>query len=299
MSIETEQFDANSLRDNAGRKRVTIRNVINTSGQALDIENGYLAHMDWVCSIASPVVSNDPNAATPAGCVARIGRGYSNSNSKLLIEYASGTKTWKLAGDSLAPGIAFFEGNLDVGSGTYFNTFLASGNMTTSGASVTYAPNYAGFSGSQNSTQYAPDGICQSTRFPNLVPTQFCKGNTYDASAIKGVGNFAMMAGSCGDTSCTKANYVGGNITTGASTNVYGAIKAGNIFVSGGNTTVHGYIMALAQGVVSGTHTMGAKTTIDLRNLPPHYDPTGGQTIAGGTTPGAAGNIGVLWSRYL
>lgn len=304
VSIETEKFDANSLRDyanyifyidSAGRKRVTIRNVINASGQAMDIENGFLANMDWVCSIASPVVSNDPSAATPA----RIGRGYNNANSTLLIGYTSGTKTWKLAGDSLAPGIAFFEGNLDVGSGTYFNTFLASGNIATSGSSVSYVPNYAGFSGIQNSTQYAPDGICKSSRFPNLVPTQFCKGNSYDASAIKGVGNYAMMAGSCGDTNCTKANYVGGNITTGASTNVYGAVKAGNIFVSSGNTTVHGYIMALAQGVVSSNHKMGAKTTIDLRNMQPHYDPTGGQTVPGGTTPGAAGNINLLWSRYL
>lgn len=151
---------------------------------------------------------------------------------------------------SIAPGVAWFDGNLEVGNGTYYNTFIATGygsktdSIITSGSHTTYAPNYAGYSGSVSGTQYAPQGVCNSTYFSGLIPTQFCNSSTQTYTP-QTIGNFAFKAGSC-TGNCY--SYTGGNIKTGASSNIYGNVLAGNEFNSGGSTTIAGHITALAQG---------------------------------------------------
>lgn len=198
----------------------------------------------------------------------------------------------------------YFEGNLNIPSGTFYNTFLATGNITNSGDAVAYSLNFAGYSGKQIvdgvQVTYAPQGVCQNTLIPNVVPTQFCINGEYQYNAVRGIGNYSLMAGTCGGVNnCTKEQYIGGDIKTAASANFYGAIKAGNMFVSSGNTTIHGYISALAQGVQNDQHQMGAQTNIDFRSMPLGYDPTGGGTIPGAVTPSTPTSVGILWSRYL
>ncbi len=332
VDLQTETFDVNDLKDGAnyifsidasGHKRVVVRQVRNSGGVALDYEGAdlkgyYLLTMDWLCTTPTAAI---PNAAhgepDPSVCPIRIGRGSGNGNNTTLISYNNGK--WDLSGDkraSLATGVAFFEGNLNVGVGSFFNTFLATGDITTSGATMAFAPNYAGYNGTQTGTVYAgvyrdpghpeqgfelSQGICVNSLVPNLIPQQFC-GADFDYNVRimdTKIGNYAFMAGTCaGVVDCTKNNYQGGNVITGALANIHGTVKAGNVFKSGGNSTVHGFVAALGQGQTSG-HQMGAKTTVDLRNLPTGYDPTGGPSTPGTVIPGTLAEVGILWSRYL
>ncbi|MDZ7924925.1 MAG: hypothetical protein U5M23_12935 [Marinagarivorans sp.] len=324
VSLESEKLDVNDFKqyanyifsiDGAGRKRVVVKGVKNSSGTALDYNaiaidgKGYYlrshgGHDDWLCTTLT--------ATIPTGCTAKIGLGHGAYNA--LISYGNmydatlgkSVPKWNLNGISLAPGIAFFEGDLNIGSGTYYNTFLTTGNITNSGTTIVYAPNFAGFDGKQIkngvSKSYAPQGICKNTVVPNVIPTQFCTATTFDFTAAQEIGNYALLAGTCGNAAikpCTKAEYLGGNITTGESANFYGAIKAGNLFTSAGDSTAHGYISALGQAVQASDHKLTAKTTVDLRDLPPGFKPTGGASRPGKTTPGTASSTKILWSRYL
>lgn len=302
VNIRTETFDVNQLRaianyifyvDESGQLRVSVKNIkdVPNGEYYLFNNNQHPPYRDWICSSAKP--------QPPTGCFFKVGAGWSESNT--LITYDKSKKQWKLEGVSLAPGIAFFEGDLHLSSGTYYNTFLTTGNFTTAGNLSIYAPNYAGFNGKHNGKTYAhinndASGICVNIKFPKVIPTQFCKDGEYLYNAVNGIGNYAVMAGSCADTTCN--TYRGGDITTGSSTNIRGAVKAGNLFISSGDTTVHGYITALAQREVL-THTIGHKTTVDLRDLPPGYDPKAGSTVPGGGEAGASGSMDIRWSRYL
>lgn len=303
VNIRTEVFDVNTLKPAANyifyvdpdktTLRVTLKNI-----QGIPNGNYYLFHgkigntafNDWACLVAKPSQASD--------CVIKIGAGH-DRDQNVLISYKWDTRRntgkWTLDGISLAPGIAFFDGDLTISTGTYYNTLLATGNVDTEGNMNMYAPNFAGYEGKQvGEPKYS--GICVNKHFPNVVPTQLCKNGEYLYNAVNGIANYAIMAGSCTDATCD--TYQGGDITTGASTDIRGAVKAGNVFVSGGNTTVHGYITALAQREVL-RHTIDKKTTIDLRDLPPGYDPTGSSTVPGAGEAGASGSIDIRWSRYL
>ncbi|CAN5279482.1 hypothetical protein BH10PSE18_BH10PSE18_13580 [soil metagenome] len=300
IAISTANFNANEIEsaanyvfkiDGNGYKVITVRNVSGiASGDYFlgDYDGGY---KDYLCtSLAPGSTSGSPKCLLPAVSTAvTICKGYSDNNN--CFGYGNGT--WTLNGTSIAQGIAWFKGNLTVGNGTYFNTFIATGNIASSGSTVIYAPNYAGYSGAVNGVTYAPTGICANSYFPKLFPTQFCNSTakTYDYSASNGLGNYALMAGSTNGTT-----YSGGGIALGSSNAIYGSIKAGNEFGSGGSTTVYGYITALAQGT-STSNAMGASTTIKLTNLPAGYDP--GANGAGGGSSGSTNGVIALWSRYL
>lgn len=303
VNIEPDTFDVNTLKNaanyifyyEANKMRVEVKNVTGIPNGHYYLFKGNINNSpfnDWVCSSPTPKASD---------CVAKIGAGQSDYNA--LISYTPNNTTWTLDGTSLAPGIAFFEGNLTLSNGSYYNTMLATGNISTSGSMVIYAPNFAGFNGKQNGKIYAYDkpkekaiGICENSYFPTLKPNQFCSKGVYDYAAVNGIGNYALMAGSCEAGSCKP--YVGGDIQTGASGDIFGAIKAGNLFTSSGSTTVHGYITALAQRTTT-IHSMGASTTIDLRDLPPGYDPKANSTRPGSGEAGASGSMDIRWSRYL
>jgi len=297
VSIRTEVFNVNDLRpvanyifyeDENRNLRVSVRHLRNVRDGNYYLFHGTInnrPYNDWICTSATPRAED---------CLAKIGLGHSEYNR--LFSYDRANQRWKLDGTSMAPGVVLFEGNLTVSSGTYYNTVMATGNIDTAGNLNMYAPNFAGYDGLLNQTRYAPEGICSNRIFPSIVPTQLCSETAYLYNAINGLGNFALLAGSCADADCDP--YVGGDIKTGASNNIRGAIKAGNIFVSQGDTRVHGYITALAQRDIT-RHTMSAKTTIDLRNLPPGYDPTGSATSPGDGSGGTEGKMAIWWSRYL
>ncbi|AOZ51537.1 hypothetical protein [Chromobacterium vaccinii] len=178
---------------------------------------------------------------------------------------------WKLDGVTFAPGVLWFDGDLEVGNGTYHNTFIASGNIATSGQHVSYAVNYAG-----------AIGICANVDFPSLYPEDDCRGG-----ALKGrpVGNAVLLAGGYVDK-----RFHGGDITLGSSSRVFGNVWAGNQLFSSGSTTIHGYVSALAQSGGQGArpHQWGASTTIDLRGLPDSFRPDAPPDSGGGQNGGSS-----------
>jgi hypothetical protein len=193
-----------------------------------------------------------------------ICKGYDPDTSDCFAGSAPGR--WRISGATMAPGVLWFDGDLEIGSGVYHNTFIATGNIVTSGQHVSYAVNYAGLI-----------GICRNSDFPNAYPLDYCAGGIFKGRPI---GHAVLLAGGY-----RKQQFRGGNITLGASTQVYGNVWAGNMLISGGSTTIHGYISAARQSNdASLRHNWGGSTTIDLTQLPDSFKP--------GVDPGQGSNNG-------
>jgi len=308
VTLSTQTFDAYAVESEAnyaffykdGYTQVTTHDV-------QDIADGtyYLVNTCWNagegwCAPRYDYLCNSPTASAAVDCAGKIGRGYSDSNT--LITYSNGT--WTLSGSAtqaLAQGVAWFEGNVTMAA-KFYNTIIATGNIVTSGSFVIYAPNYVGYDGTDGGVTYAPEGMCVNEYFPTFLPTQFCVNGAYDATADGGLGNYALLAGSVDPND--SSTYVGGNITLGASTVVYGSVMAGNQVQSGGSTTVYGYVSALGGGT-STTNSLSGSTSIILNKLPSTYTAT---STSPTTSSGSSESTGtstttvtptVLWTRYL
>ncbi|MGN0922307.1 MAG: hypothetical protein ACI4NJ_11340 [Cellvibrio sp.] len=272
--------------------RVQIKDIAKIPDQIYYLVNTTLNNQpfnDWACVTPTPTRSED--------CVGKIGHGYSDYNR--AITYDTASRTWSLEGLGFAPGVVYFEGNVSIKGGDYYNTFLATGDVSSSGSTIVYAPNYAGEKGGTYANgevpRVIPAGVCKHN-LSILVPTQFCKEEGFDYSVANGLGNFAVKAGECLVKSCEQ--YSGGDIKTYAYAQYFGAIKAGNQFVTSGNSRVDGYITALGLRT-SAPHAWTAKTSVDLRNLPPGYDPSGNKPPASGGNPATSVDTEIRWSRYL
>lgn len=313
VELAQETFNANDVRalanyvfftDTAGAKKVTVRHVNGVKdGEYYLADYASGAYKDRLCSQITGSGLNVRCADPYPEKSITVCKGYSTSNN--CFSYDAKSQTWSINGVSAAQGVAWFQGNLVVGNGVYYNTFIASGNISTYGSTKVYAPNYAGYSGLAKGVQYAPTGICDNVHFPLLYPLDICNKNTHEylPSGLGGLGNYSMMAGSRLDQHYDDlSGYIGGNIAVGASVELFGSVKAGNEFTSGGSTTVHGYATALALGQVH-YNSMGGSTTFDLRKLPPTMQP-GGETPSqpsdgGGSSTNTEAQIRVKWSRYL
>lgn len=333
VEVEPEVFDANSLRSAAnyiyhirnGVVRVRIQGVtgIRNSADALNPlevrQNGYFLRSANILDPANPgwtgrtvagyacINNNSPSRRdeTAGECIAQLGRAFNTSTP--VPQFSNGV--WSFNGLSHAPGIVLVEGNMEIGSGTYTNTFVATGNTHVTPASgAVFALNYAGPDGITVEGHTAL-GVCNNPVYA-FRPEAFCRASGFDHRAHAGVGNYALLAGSCppGSTNgCASNLYAGGDIRVEKA--VFGATKAGNLFSSSGSASLYGYISSLAQRNNGTTiNVMGASTTINLR-VPPalreRYEPAGG-VITGGAggsagTPGHAtpGNVVLRWGRYL
>lgn len=312
LSSTEDKFDASGLKSSAnyafridenGYKVVDVLNIVNIedgtyfiadydNNQQVGWDRGY---KDFLCKkLASNSTPNSPKCQPPVDKVlGTICHGYSNYNN--CLSFANGQ--WKIEGTSMAPGILWFEGDLQVSNGTFYGTLIATGDISNSGGTTVYAPNYAGYDGWQGEgserKKYAPTGICKNSNFPDKYPTNLCSDGEFVFDYANGIGNYALMAGSCVDTDCTQ--YKGGNIALSASNNIYGNVLAGNVFNSGGSTTVYGYITSLGLGN-SSINSQGGSTTINLKNLPPNFKTKSGQLD---TSTSSERFIQVRWSRYL
>ena len=227
-----------------------------------------------------------------------------NTNNTQCLSYAAGT--WTLAtntSEGMRSGVVWFSGSLDASTGTYYNTFIATANIKTSGNHTIYAPNYAGYSGKVGGTTYAPLGICTSAAGVAIshYPSNFCNLATasFDPTAASGLGSYAFMAGSFSGASYNASSYVGGNVALRASSAINGYVLAGNAFSSGGSSTIRGYFSSQGSGVANASQAsinavLGASTTIDVRALPATLTAGG----AGGSSAGVA-VASILYSRYL
>lgn len=287
ITLQQNFVDANSLKstanyafdvDSSGNLIVTVANVNGIDDGTYYLYEGMIgsvARNDYLCTSAAPTNVNQ--------CIAKIGIGFSDQNN--LISYDSSTKTWTVSGKTMATGVVWFKGNLVVSSGTYYNTFLATGNISTSGASVVYSVNYAGYA-----------NICTNANFAGIYPSNLCDVSTGSLITYS-VANIALLAGSYDEGYTDAAHFHGGNIDLGASNKVYGDVVAGGVLTTSGSTTIYGYIVVANQSEGTTSSKLGASTTINLNNLPSTYDPTTVNT--GTTTTTTSSSASVVWSRYL
>jgi len=323
VTIDTYVIDANDYKsianyvfsvDSSGYKKVTVFNVSGISSGEYYIGSfkpNYQTYADYLCpTLASGSTTSSPVCSltgTTASALTTICKG--DSPYTPCFSYNADTKTWTIQGESMAQGVAWFAGNLSIIGKTYFNTFVATGNITTGGGNKVYAPNYAGYSGTVSetvdgtvrTTQHAPTGMCENTNFPTLYPKQFCDktNKAFLPDANNGIGNYAFIAGSIPEgTTYSEDTYVGGNITTGGGSEIFGNLLAGNEFVSTGDTTIHGYSAALAAGVAT-RNAMTGKTTYIVKNLPSTFDPSKGQKVKSTTSTTTTYAFKVKWATYL
>lgn len=332
VEVEPEVFDANAYRTAANYIYSWVNGVIRVKVQ--DVQgirdwddplnpaevrrNGYFYRTANILDPGNPgwsgrtepgyicINNNAPSRRdeTAGECLARLGYGYSVSNE--LLTYRNGL--WKFEGAHHAPGVVLVDGNLEVGGGTYTNTFIATGNLdvTTSGGAV-FALNYAGPNGISVNGSTAL-GVCSNAAY-RIRPGEFCRSG-YNHNAHGGLGNYAVMAGSCplgSINGCSRSAYVGGDIDIRRA--VFGVTRAGNLVTTGGQARLYGYVSALAQRNNATTgNSLAASTTINLQ-VPPairdRYDPSGGLMPTdgggGGGTPGEStpGSVQLQWGRYL
>lgn len=285
--------------DSTNRRMVTVRNVAGiTDGQYYLGNYPYVwnvpgldrGNFDYLCTtVNASGVCTAPTLPYKTLC-----QGYSVNNT--CFNYTPATKKWDITGESMAPGFAWFEGSLNVGVGTYFNTFAASGSITTSGDTKVYAPNYLG-SGAVCSNTNTP-GITRDYRLTGLVPTDVCNTTTYTPNAV---GNIALMAGGF-----VNGVFKGGDITLGHSNVINGGVIAGNVMKTTGSTTINGSVQVAGQGVGNTSPTAwGASTTMDLKKTStynPGIQPCMINCSSGtgtGTGTGTGGGASVFWTRYL
>jgi hypothetical protein len=307
VSLTTDTFDAKAYRANAnyafyvagGKLLVDVKNVANWSDGTYQLSNHTAGNdaYDYICPTST---NGDCNSSS-------VKLNLCSPGTSRCIQYSDSAGQWQLGNRSqdssgLRPGVLWFSGDLNVHNGTYYNTFIATGNLSTSGNHTTYAPNYAGYSGAASGRTYAPSGVCTSasgTAIENY-PSNFCVNGAFVASAASGLGSYSYMAGSFSGSSYDASSYAGGNISLGSSTKAYGYVLAGNAFTSNsGSVYIKGYVSARGLGAANtGQSTkvssLGSSTTIDARNLP--------STLTNVPTPGSGGgsaSVTILYSRYL
>lgn len=331
LALDKEVFDVNALkssanyiyyRDSSDRTRVKVRGIdgipdSSDSSNPLDVQEGGYYYRQanildpndtgwknrtvagYICKNNNPPSRDDEFGAKY--CLVQLGNAFNNST--FLPAYSNNGK-WTMNGVSHAPGVVFFEGDLDIGSGTYTNTFIATGNIhvMSSGNSV-FSLNYAGFSGVTENYKTAM-GVCDNDEY-SAKPADFCQGGSYNYDAFQGIGNYALLAGSCPEAGCITdsdgkiSGYIGGDIKIENS--VYGIIKAGNYISTGGATKIYGTITSLAQSSAPSNHALGNSTEFFIRE--PNnsgYNPL--QCKDECTPPPSASadiETKVLWSRYL
>lgn len=249
---------------------------------------------------------NSSGACTaPASPIGAICIGHSLYNSCLSYDVAS--EKWTFNGTSAAPGIMWFEGNVLLDNGYNYTTILATGNVSTGGQFRGVSLNYGGYEGTCRANG---PGIPSSMKpyytalFLNRYPTQLCDIGAGEYIS-KPIGNIAIAAG--GYNPDDSGAYSGGDVSLGASNEVYGSILAGGYLETGGSTRVFGYVTAAAQGVRgSKDNALGGNTQIDLTHSNDDYDPTivpdmtnGACPDCEGLGPDSAERSRILWSRYL
>lgn len=289
--------------DSNGRKVVTVRGVSTIPNGTYFLADYvpnwsvpsssplYGQHVDYLC-----VELNSSGKCTqPANPTYAICQGFSSSNP--CFSYNASSKTWTISGTTITTGVAWFEGSLVVSNGKYFNTFVATCNIDTGGEMRTYAPNYVGYAGiCQNATA---NGRSSNALFSGNYPAMFCE-TAANPGALSGsyqpqpIGNIAFAAGSY-----TNGVFQCGRVGLGSSNEVWGSIVAGDNLSVSGSTIVHGQVYAAGQSG-SASSTTGGGVTIDLRSLPPTFDPgllpcTSNCSSGGGGTASAR----MFWSRYL
>lgn len=245
-----------------------------------------------------------------AGSTITLCNGFSANNACFNATKTAGVTQLEINGKSLPPGVVWVKGNLVVASGRYYNTFIATGSISTQGSTVTYALNYAaGYRDNPTSTTgTTKNAVCKNefassfktNDFATLYPTNYCAADgKYTPNAL---GNIGFLAGGFDPTdplnATTKTRYFGGLIKLGSSNTIHGIIVAGDLLETGGQTLVYGYISAAGLRLSNSDNILNGSTTVDVMNLPEGYKPDEIPDMSGGGA-GTTAESKVLWTRYL
>ena len=276
-----------------GAMMVTVRNIngIPNGDYYLGTYNNTSARQ-YLCTAINHANKRCTSPATSAEAKT-ICNGFTIQNA--CFTYAPLTDKWEIRGHNMAPGVVWFKGNVDIGTGFYYNTFVASGNITSSGSLTVKALNQAGY-GPVCNNEFADN---QTTDFYGLYPTNFCNIGT-QTLIPNSLGNIALLAGGynpADNTDSTNTVYSGGYVNLTAGNRIYGTVLAGNLLGTSGSTYIYGYVSAAGlRNLDVEENTMGGSTTIDLTGVPAGSDPGLVPDMSGVT---AESSSVVLWSRYL
>ena len=279
-TLTAPDIDVWKLRDDANyfvsyntatsRIEVTVKNinglVDDTVYKLGTFRKSGAPYIDYLCN----TVANNGTCTSPSQPTAPICLGQSPYNS--CITYDDSSNTFRVNPNQTAPGVIFFDGNLELGNGHGISTILASGNIRTSGQFVQWAANRGSYS---SICEANADNIKNSLRaryteaFSKHYPTNLCDIANNDYLPIP-TGNIGLAAG--GNNPDIFANpystYTGGNISLGASTRVVGAVLAGNFLSTNGEVRIQGPLSAGALGDTStGQNSLGAKTIVDFSGI--------------------------------
>lgn len=215
--------------------------------------------------------------------------------------YQSGQ--WRIDGASAAPGIMWFEGDVNMNNGVNYTTILATGNIDTGGNFKGYAVNYAGFGKVCQASAPHLTGTAlgkYTSAFSNRYPTNLCDIPGGKLKELN-TGNIALAAGGYEPPGSV---YSGGNIELSASNEVYGSVLAGHAFETDyGDTHVYGAIVAANLNEYdTSTNLLNGSTYINLSGAPDTYNPHKMPDMSG--APGGGGgntfeSATVLWSKFL
>lgn len=249
------------------------------------------------------------------------GWGTGTGTGNQCLSYTAADEKWTLKGaGSMAPGILWFEGDLEINSGNLFNTVVVTGDVKTSGNYKGAGVNFSGigpicqmtFDLTHQGINIAPtQGSNHTTRFADQYPTDVCPAganttmpngtddrdtdfNAASSDAVAYLSNAAFLAGGY-EIEGDLTSFSGGSVVFGSSAEVMGTVLSADVLDASGSATIYGYISAAGQGGNSSNRvTAGAK--INLNDLPPLYADTvpSGKDGSAGTT----GTVEVLWTRY-
>lgn len=255
--------------DAAGNRIVTVNKV---SGLA-DGSRYYLDTTGWMCNV-NPAGGTCPATAQ----VARYCTGYWSAGN-CLDGSTRGNWQFNGSGTVLAPGVVWFDGNLSVGNGYYFNSMIATGSISTSGNNQSRGINLSNYA-----------DVCANPDYP--YPTNLCNRST-KAIISTTAGNLQFLAGSY-----KNGVFSGGTITLGSANELWGDVVAGDHLNTSGSTRLHGAISTSAQSG-GGSNNLGGGTHIDLTGLPPGYTPGGGLGNGGNAGNTSPPSVAVRGVRYL
>lgn len=285
-----------------GATKVTIKDVNGIADGEYYIGNYSGPEKSRICT----TVDSRGNCTSPGTPLGSICLGHSLYNECLL--YSTRDSRWTLDGISSAPGIMWFDGDVNMNNGYNYTTIFATGNIDTGGQFRGVSVNYGGYSSVCEAN--APDIDATNAAifkglFQDQYPSNLCDKSSASYTGIN-AGNIGLAAG--GYNPDDGGAYSGGNIHLSSSNEVYGAVLAGSYLTTGGSTKVFGYVTAAATNV-QGTadNVLGGSTTVDLTKETEHYKPAFVPDMTDGACPdcdGLGGDSGderarVYWSRYM
>ncbi len=266
----TPTVDANALKasanflfngvDSNGNPIIEVQNINGISNGSYFIAKNSSGLSNYLCASVS-------GTNCSSSTLMKVCQGYSDSNACFSYSRSG----WDINGTTMLPSVLWFNGNVTVGNGTWVNVVLASGNVTTSGSTKMYAPNYVSSGYTCQGAADTTHGL--STRFSSYgissanYATQLCSGSppTLNGAAI---GNIAILAGSY-----TSGVFSGGNVALIDSNNIYGSVLAGQYLSTSGSTTVSGLLFSGGQNSsATGGNSQSGSTTITTTGGSASYD---------------------------